>query len=65
MVKYVPLRDLSRVRGFLPVRAWMPNMTRTTIVICPVSPFSAKPACALMKLDRAYESTGTQADPTA
>jgi hypothetical protein len=40
-------------------------MIRTTINILSVSPFSARPACALMKLDGAYESTGTQADPTA
>jgi hypothetical protein len=30
-----------------------------------VSPFSATPACAFMKLDRADELTGTQADTTA
>ena len=40
-------------------------MTRTTVTILSVPPFSATPACALMKLDGAYESTGTQADPTA
>jgi hypothetical protein len=40
-------------------------MARTTIVIRPVSPSSARPACALMKLDCAYELAGTQADPTA
>jgi hypothetical protein len=40
-------------------------MNRTTVTVLSVSPFSAKPACALMKLDCAYESTGTQADPTA
>ena len=40
-------------------------MKRTTICILSVSPISAKPACALMQLDGAYESTGTQADPTA
>jgi hypothetical protein len=41
------------------------KMKRTTIVTVPVSPFSATPACAFMKLDCAYELAGTQADPTA
>ena len=41
------------------------NMTRATINMISVSPFSATPACASMKLDGAYEHTGTQADTTA
>jgi hypothetical protein len=41
------------------------DMSRTTMNMIPVPPFSATPACAFMKLDCAYELTGTQADTTA
>ena len=40
-------------------------MARTTLDNLPVSPFAATPACALMKVESAYDLTGTQADPTA
>ena len=61
-MKYVPLRDLSRVRCFPEGTAERPNMKRTTTDnnMISVSPYSAKPARAFMQLHCAGELTGTK-----